>query len=66
MTGDKFPMHIGIPINHQANIRGAAQMLRDSSVMFRLKKEIVFADLCDAHALRLDLAVRAIEKGEKL
>ena len=57
---------IGIPVDHRGAIRGAAEMLRESARQFRQLNQPGHAGMADAHALRLELALRAMEHGNTI
>lgn len=58
------PMHIGIPMDYRSYIAGARDMLHEAAKMFRLTiGPDGHAAMCDAHKLRLNLVLRALDKG---
>ncbi len=67
MTTPQSSMQIGIPTDYRSYIRGAKDMLHEAAKMFRLTLGPEgHAEMCDAHKLRLELVLRALEKGESI
>lgn len=65
MTPETAPMHIGLPTDYRSYIAGARDMLHEAAKMFRLTLGPEgHAAMCDAHKLRLELVLRAMDKGE--
>lgn len=60
-------MEIGVPVDYRSYLRGAIAMLHESAKQHRMRGDKNgCAAMCEAHKLRLELVLRAIEKGEVL
>lgn len=44
-----------------AYMRGAHDMLKESAKQHRIRQDTGHAEMCEAHALRLKLAIRQVE-----